>query len=118
MQLLEQKAHVYRTAAKVCACKQSSLLHLGPNKKSSKCLINSLGRYKNIMRKTICLQKKKKKKGGKKKKKKKKEKKKQGKIGRARLAANRGACPSVRAQVAGRASLMASSHAYIAPLYV
>ena len=44
------------------------------------------------MRKTICLRKKKKKEG-----------KKKGKIGRARLAANGGACPSVQAQVAGRA---------------
>lgn len=48
-------------SSKVRACKQSSLFRSGPNKKSSKCLINSLGRYKNIMRKTICLQKKKKK---------------------------------------------------------
>lgn len=39
------------------ACEQSSPLHLGPNKNASKGLINSLGTYKNIMRKTICLQK-------------------------------------------------------------
>lgn len=36
----------------------TSLLHLPLNKKSSKCLINSLGRNKNIMRKTIWLEKK------------------------------------------------------------
>lgn len=53
------KSSCLQNSSKVCACKQSSLLHLGPNKKSSKCLINSLGRYKNIMRKTICLRKKK-----------------------------------------------------------
>lgn len=38
--------------------KHTSLLHLPLNKKSSKCLINSLGRNKNIMRKTIWLKKK------------------------------------------------------------
>lgn len=38
--------------------KRTSLLHLPLNKKSSKCLINSLGRNKNIMRKTIWLKKK------------------------------------------------------------
>lgn len=40
------------------AGKHTSLLHLPLNKKSSKCLINSLGRNKNIMRKTIWLEKK------------------------------------------------------------
>lgn len=38
--------------------KHTSLLHLPLHKKSSKCLINSLGRNKNIMRKTIWLEKK------------------------------------------------------------
>lgn len=62
------------------------------------------------MRKTICL-------GGEKKEREKKREK-QGEIGRARLAAGGGACPSVRARVAGRARLMATAHADIAPLYV